>query len=225
MISGANRGIGKAISLKLYHEGYLVSLGVRNTSKLDSEIRQLSDECAFIHHYDATTLEADKAWVENTIRRFGRIDGLVNNAGIYHALDVEEPDESLLDKMIEINTKAPIRLSRIALPYLRQSGTGRIINIVSDGAKTVGDSNVGYSISKFGFLAASHALFHAAQKDGVRVTAICPAWVNTDMAKNQTSLAPEDMIQPDTIADLVLMLIRLPNSAIIPELEIFNITD
>ena len=111
----------------------------------------------------------------------------------------------------------------MALPYLRLSGEGRIINIVSDGAKQVEDSKVGYSISKFGFLAASHAMLHAAKKDGVRVTALCPGWVNTDMAKNVAPLSPEKMIQPETIADIVAMLLALPNTVAIPELMLENI--
>jgi len=223
MISGANRGIGKAIALALYHQGFCVSLGIRDLGNLDDELKQLSEERTLIHYYDALIAHTANAWIEDTQRKFSQIDGLVNNAGIYHALDVEEANEALLDELIAINIKAPVRLSRLVLPYLRQSDAGRIINLVSDGAKNIKDSKVGYSISKAGFLAASQAMFQAAQKDGVRVTALCPAWVNTDMAKNRTSLTPQQMIQPETIAHLVLMLIDLPNNAVITELDIQNI--
>ena len=222
MISGANRGIGKAIALKLYEEGFRISLGIRNLEKIDSDLQDLSKERAIIHFYDASEPKTEVTWVNSTLKKFGRIDALVNNAGIYYVLDIEDANEPLLDKLFEINTKAPIRLSRTVLPHLRQSGMGRIINIVSDAAKRVEDSKVGYSVSKFGFLAASHGMFHAAKKDGVRVTALCPAWVNTDMAKNETNLTPDQMIQPETIADVVLMLINLPNTAIITELFIDN---
>jgi short-subunit dehydrogenase len=142
---------------------------------------------------------------------------------MYYSLDIEDDNEEMLDEMLNVNTKAPMRLTRLALPYLRQSGEGRIINIVSDGAKKVEDSKVGYSVSKYGFLAASHAMMHAAKKDGVRVTALCPGWVNTDMAKNASHLSPENMIQPQTIADIVMMLLKFPNTVIIPELVLENI--
>ena len=66
-------------------------------------------------------------------------------------------------------------------------------------------------------------MLHAAKKDGVRVTALCPGWVNTDMAKNVAPLSPEKMIQPETIADIVAMLLALPNTVAIPELMLENI--
>jgi len=223
MISGANRGIGKAIALKLYEHGFLLSLGVRNMDAIPADILKLSKDKVLLASYNAYHPNTDQVWVKKTEQVYGRIDGLINNAGIYHAVDIEDDNEDTLDAMLEINTKAPMRLTRLVLPYLRQSGQGRIINVVSNGAKRVEDSIVGYSISKFGFLAASQAMLQAAKKDGVRVTVLCPGWVNTDMAKTISPLSPEKMIQPESIADIVLMLLNLPNTVVIPELIIENI--
>lgn len=222
MISGANRGIGKAIALKLYEHGFVLSLGIRNLAAIDADILSLKKENVLLASYQANNPNTEQAWVQKTHQTFHRIDGLINNAGIYHSLDIEDDNEELLDTMIDINTKAPIRLTRLVLPYLRQTGAGRIINIISDGAKRVEDSKVGYSISKFGLLAASHAMLHAAKQEGVRVTALCPGWVNTNMVKETSPLPPDKMIQPETIADIVLMLLNLPNTVMIPELLIDN---
>jgi short-subunit dehydrogenase len=222
MISGASRGIGKAIALKLHEHGFIISLGIRNLDTIDADILRLKKDNVLLASYNADDPNTENEWIQQTRQTFHRIDGLINNAGIYHSVDIEEDNEKRLDEMLEINTKAPIRLTRLVLPYLRQAGEGRIINIVSDGAKRVEDSQVGYSISKFGFLAASHAMLHAAKKEGVRVTALCPGWVNTDMAKNSAPLSPERMIQPETIADVVLMLLNLPNTVMIPELLLDN---
>jgi NADP-dependent 3-hydroxy acid dehydrogenase YdfG len=222
MISGASRGIGKAIAVKLYEHGFLLSLGIRNWDTIDADILRLNKDKVLLAAYNATDPNTENDWVQQTHQAFHRIDGLINNAGVYHSLDIEEDNEELLNTMLDINTKAPIRLTRLVLPYLRQAGEGRIINIVSDGGKRVEDSKVGYSISKFGSLAASHAMLHASKKDGVRVTALCPGWVNTDMAKNTSPLSPEKMIQPETIADIVLMLLNLPNTVMIPELLVDN---
>lgn len=223
MISGANRGIGKAIALKLYQQGFFLSLGVRHINALPTELLCLAQEKVLFTSYDANDSLTEPKWIEKTLQKFNKIDGLVNNAGIYYSLDIEDDNDVLLDNMLAINTKAPIRLTRLVLPYLRQSGEGRIINIVSDAAKRVDDSKVGYSISKAGFLAASHAMLHAAKKDGVRVTALCPAWVNTHMAESYTPLLAELKIQPETIAEIVLMLINLPNTAVISEIFIDNL--
>lgn len=221
MISGANRGIGKAIVLKLYDHGFYLSLGIRSLDKIPVDILELQKDRVLCALYDALDPETEKEWIKKTVEAFHRIDGLVNNAGVYQSLDIEDDNEALLDTLIDINTKAPVRLARLALPYLRQSGQGRIINIASIAAVQVKDSVVGYSISKFGFLAASNAMLHAAKKDGVRVTALCPAWVNTDMASTADYL-PEAMIQPETIADMVFMLLNLPNTAVIPQIIIEN---
>ncbi len=223
MISGANRGIGKAIALKLYESGFLLSLGVRELDRVTKDILALPKDKVLLVSYNSADPNTEHEWIKKTLDVFHRIDGLINNAGIFHSVDIEDDNEELLDKMLDVNTKAPIRLTRLVLPYLRQSSEGRIINIVSSGAKYIEDSKVGYSMSKFGFLAASHAMFHAAKEDGVRVTALCPGWVNTNMAKNSSPLSPENMIQPETIADIVLMLLNLPNTVVIPELIIDNV--
>lgn len=221
MISGANRGIGKAIALKLYEHGFCLSLGIRNLNATPEAILALPKEKVLLCQYDASDAGAEDKWVQKTIETFDKIDGVINNAGIYRSLDIEEDNETLLDEMLDINTKAPIRLTRLALPYLGQSGQGRIINIASIAAIKVDSSTVRYSISKYGFLAASHAMLHAAKKDGVRVTTLCPAWVNTDMA-NPDAYPPEEMIQPETIADIVFMLLNLPNTAVISQITIEN---
>ena len=223
MVSGANRGIGKAIALKLYAHGFFLSLGIRHLDTLDADMLGLDRERVLFASYHANDPDTETEWVQKTYQTFHRIDGLINNAGIYHVLDIEDDNEELLNTLLEINTKAPVRLTRLVLPYLRQVSEGRVINIVSDAAKQVEDSIVGYSISKSGFLAASHAMLHAAKKQGVRVTALCPGWVNTEMVKDTSPLSPEEMIQPETVADIVLMLLQLPNSVVIPELILENI--
>jgi len=224
MISGANRGIGKAIALKLYENGFLLSLGIRNPDLVDADILSLDKTKVLLSSYNTDNPNAESEWIQKTILKFNKIDGLINNAGIYNLLDIEDDNEEMLDDMLNVNTKAPMRLTRLALPYLRKSGQGRIINMVSDAAKKVEDSKVGYSISKFGFLAASYAMLHAAKKDGVRVTALCPGFVNTDMAKKYF-LSTENLIQPETIADIVLMLLNLPNTVVIPELSLDNVEE
>ena len=173
MISGANRGIGRSITEKLLSENYRLSLGVRNPEQLPETLASAAETVLLCQEYDARNHDSAKTWIDATVKQFGRIDGLVNNAGILHATGLEDDEEDLLDDMWEVNAKAPLRLTRLAFPYLRKSGSGRIMDIISMSGKRVKGNLVGYSMSKFAAMAASHAARLHGWDDGIRVTAIC----------------------------------------------------
>ncbi|MFP6729060.1 MAG: SDR family NAD(P)-dependent oxidoreductase, partial [Alphaproteobacteria bacterium] len=188
MISGANRGIGHAIARCLLDKGYSRSLGARDRASIGLD--------AMTHHYDATDAASNEAWVEATIARFGRIDGLVNNAGAALKASLEDVDESAYDRMWEINVKGARRMTRLALPHLRVAGTGRIINVASLSGKRVANDGAGYAMSKFAVMALGHATRLIGWDDGVRVTALCPGFVATDMTRKWTDFPREEMIDP-----------------------------
>jgi NAD(P)-dependent dehydrogenase (short-subunit alcohol dehydrogenase family) len=153
-----------------------------------------------------------------TIERFGRLDGLINAAGINPEANLTDPDETALDAMMLINVKAPMRLIRLALPHLAKSGQGRVINIASLSGKRVRNPNVGYAMSKFALLALTHAVRQYGWEQGIRATAICPSFVATDMTAHVTKWPREKMSDPRDIAELIATLLRLPNTATIAEL-------
>ena len=215
MVSGANRGIGRAIAQCLHGKGYSLSLGARDSASLDTEF---ADERVMTHAYDATDAANNAAWVAATMDRFGRIDGLVNNAGTGGKANIEDPDETAFDTMWQVNTKAPMRMIRLALPHLRASGSGRVINVVSLSGKRVANDGTGYAMSKFALMAVSHAARRAAWNDGVRVTALCPGYVATDMTAAVTDPSPEEMIQPADLAELAAVALALPNTAAMAEM-------
>ena len=109
LISGANRGIGRAIAERLYREGYTLSLGARQPASLKAVTAKMSASRVFAHSYDAMKKGSAEAWVAATAKRFGRIDALVNNAGTGTPFTVEDKDESALDEMLfsggELNSK------------------------------------------------------------------------------------------------------------------------
>ena len=223
LISGANRGIGRQIAEKLLTEGYALSLGVRAPESLDDSNFSNHDR-VLIHPYEATDKQSHISWVQATIDRFGKIDGVINCAGVLTRLQFEEDNEEELDRVWDINVKAPWRLTREAFPYLKKSGEGRVVNIVSMSGKRVKGILAGYSVSKFAFLALNQSMRNVGWDDGIRVTAICPGFVNTDMASNVQSVAPEKMTQPEDVAEVVAMVLRLPNTAHIDEICIkFNL--
>lgn len=217
LISGANRGIGREIAQELSRHGYLLSLGVRDPAALAGTFGPETDVLHFAR-FDAAEKATAEAWVTAALARFGRIDGLVNCAGSNERVSLLDDDEEALDRLWEVNVKAPMRLTRLCLPHLGATGRGRIVNVASLSGKRVRNSYAGYNMTKFALMGLTHTTRHVAWDMGVRVTAVCPSFVNTDMSGGNGKVGPEEMIQPESIAELVRMLIELPNNAAIAEL-------
>jgi NADP-dependent 3-hydroxy acid dehydrogenase YdfG len=216
MVSGANRGIGLAVARALHAKGYRLSLAARDPAGLAAAF---PDEARVLTTaLDVRDRAGCAAWVDTTAKRFGRIDGLVNNAGISLHVTLEEDDEAAYDQMWEVNVKGPLRLTRLALPHLKKSGTGRIINVASLSGKRVKNDHVGYAMSKFAVMALTHATRRIGWEDGVRATAICPSFVATDMTASATAVGRHEMIQPADLAELVATALALPNNAVVAEL-------
>jgi NAD(P)-dependent dehydrogenase (short-subunit alcohol dehydrogenase family) len=227
MVSGANRGIGRAIAERLGADGATLSLGARDPSTLDEVAATLSSERILRHGYDALVPGSDTDWIRHTVERFGRLDGLVNCAGILesHTLgdttSIEPADEDVLDHMFAVNVKAPLRLTRLALSHLRTSGAGRIVNLSSLSGVRVANDEVGYAITKFGMTALSQATRRAGWDDGVRVTNVSPGFVATDMPLAlDADLDMATAIQPEDLAELVSTVMRLPNTASVGQLNV-----
>ena len=220
MISGANRGIGRAMAEALYRVGYTLSLGARDPASLKPVAGKWAEGRVLMDRYDAEDQTTHRQWVDATASRFGRVDGLVNNAGMAVRVRIEDEKDSELDRMWAVNVKAPLSMIRTALPHLRRSGAGRIVNVVSIAGKAVYNNNAGYAMTKFAAVALSHAARRAGWEDGVRCTALCPGFVATDMTADVESFPHEQMMEPGDIAEVVLTVLGLSNNASIAELVI-----
>lgn len=218
MITGANRGIGRAIALCLYSKGYTISAAARNTSDLDSAFADLDKERLLLSRYVANERLTHKDWVSATLARFGRIDALVNNAGTSNNFRIDEGDESALDALWATNVKGPLFLTRACLPALKVSGHGRVVNIGSLSGKRVRNDNAAYNLTKFAVMALTHGTRRLGWDEGVRATALCPSFVATDLTAGVTKVARDEMIDPADLAELAAMAIALPNSASVAEL-------
>ena len=214
MVSGASRGIGRAVAERLLAAGFRVSAGVRTARGL------ASGGMLAVEHYDAAQAASPAAWVAATVARWGTVDALVNVAGINTRFELEDPDETGLDELWAINVKAPLRLMRLAMPHLRAGGCGRVVNVASLSGKRVRNSNIGYAMTKFALVALTHGVRQAGWADGVRATALCPGFVATDMTASATRMPRERMTAAGDVAVLVETLLRLPNSASVAELAV-----
>ncbi|GLS17815.1 short-chain dehydrogenase [Labrys miyagiensis] len=218
MISGANRGIGAAIADHLSKQGWRLSLGVRDPSRLSAPADKAR---TLVHDFDARRSSSEKAWVQATADHFGRIDAVIANAGVAAAKTVIEAEDEELEDLFQVNVRSPLRLVRAAWPWLVRPGRGRVITIVSLSGLRVKAAKAGlYATSKFAALAMTHAVRHAGWDDGIRATAVCPGFVATDMAIGLTARPPEDMTQPADIARLVGVILDLPNTASVAEIPI-----
>lgn len=220
MVSGGSRGIGAAVARRLHRAGYRLSLGIRSPSRFAPACHFDRPEDVAVFPYEARERHAGSEWVAATLARFGRLDVLVNSAGILRSVPLEDGSEDALDELLEINVKAPFRLIQAALPHLKRSGEGRVVTLVSLSGKRVRNLNAGYQMSKFALLALSHAVRRAGWQHGIRATAICPGWVRTDMAAGAGAAAPPAMTDPEELAELILTIIGLSNTAAIAELAV-----
>jgi NADP-dependent 3-hydroxy acid dehydrogenase YdfG len=216
MISGASRGIGLAIARELKQAGFALSLGIRTPKSFSDPLATDSD--VLLHPYDAHDRDAAMPWVKATVARFGRIDVLVNNAGVARFVGLEEGSEDDLDAMFDVNVKAPFRLIRAALPHLKASGSGRVINVASLSGKRVMGLNAGYQMSKHAVVALTHAVRRIGWGHGIRATALCPGFVNTDLVAHVTDVPHDQMTDPADLARLVATVVALPNTAAVAEL-------
>lgn len=216
MISGANRGIGLAIARRLARAGYGLSLGIRRPADFTDALAEAPN--VLLHPYEAAERGAAAPWVEATVARFGRIDALIANAGIAPFVGLEDGTDEALDEMFEINVKAPFRLIQAALPHLRAAGSGRVVTVASLSGKRVKNLNAGYQMSKHAVVALTHAVRRLGWDDGVRATALCPGFVETDLTAQVTDVARADMTHPGDLADLVATVLALPNNAAVAEL-------
>jgi NAD(P)-dependent dehydrogenase (short-subunit alcohol dehydrogenase family) len=217
MLSGASRGIGLAIARKLLADGYLLSLGVRAPA---ASLAGFPSDRALLHRFDAADPPSAVAWLDATLAHFGRLDALINNAGILRPLDLRAGDETVLDEMWAVNVKAPYRLIRLALPHLEKGGHGRIINVAStDGKRYRDTASVAYAMTKHAVLALTHAAKFAGWERGVRVTALCPGAVNTELVASIPGVTPTaSRLAPETVGETVAFLLSLPNTASVAEL-------
>ena len=220
LISGASSGIGLATAKYLLNEGYTLSLGVRNIEKTKELLSKFKSKNYIVNKFEATELKTIDSWVENTVNNYGKIDGLVNNAGILKIISFDEGEIEDLNELWQVNLVAPFYLTKLCLPHIKKTKIGRIINIASTDGKRYRESvSVGYSMVKHALVSMSHATRIEGWDDGVRVTALCPGAVETNLLNGIPGVtSSKDRLKPETIAYAVAYILSLPNTASVSEL-------
>lgn len=215
LITGASRGIGAAIACEMAAAGWNLSLGLRNPDSAP-----LHGPGVFTHAFDALNPASEADWVAATLGKFGRIDGLVLNAGIMVPGTVLAASSDDFDRIMAVNVKSPMRLAQLCWPALEAS-QGRVIILSSLSGKRVKSSGSGlYAMSKFAVTGLAAGLRQCGKDSGVRTTAICPSFVASDMSEAISDVPQEEMTRPQDIATLVRTVLTLPSTASISEIPI-----
>lgn len=217
LITGASRGIGKAIAKLLVKEGHNVFLTARNKDMLKTVCHEIGAKGYFA--IDLCENGAVEKLVKLTAAAYGDIDVLVNNAGLYVYSAVEKTDETDIDNMLAVNIKAPYELIKYVVPMMKKKRWGRIVNIGSISG-IIGEANASlYSMTKSAYTGMTKALALELAADGITVNTINPGWVDTEMGKksvNDSEFSYEEnietipqrrFIEPVEIAHLVNYLI------------------
>lgn len=230
-ITGASNGIGKAMAIKLAENGAKVVLGARNIDQLEcvvSEIKEKNGEAIFIKT-DVIKKEDLAKFVNLAVEKFGKLDVIVNNAGIGPLSRIDELDIDKWDEMIDINIKGVLYGMAAAIPVFKQQQSGHIVNIIStSGIKIVPTQGV-YAATKNAIRTVTEA-FRQESDGSIRITGISPGYVKTDFAirnvkndemkMNIAEKVDELGISAEAIADAVIYAISQPKDVEIGDIVI-----
>jgi NAD(P)-dependent dehydrogenase (short-subunit alcohol dehydrogenase family) len=164
--------------------------------------------------------------IDNVHRTYGRLDVLVNCAGIDFTLPVEDITIEQFDQVLTVNLRAAFILSRSVLPRMKQNGRGHIVNIVSTAAKRAWSNATAYHASKWGLLGLSHALHVEARPHGVKVTAVIAGGMRTPFILERFPDTDPGVLQdPRNVAETVRFLLGQPEETVIPEVTVLPLRE
>lgn len=219
IVTGGSRGIGRAIAESLLGRGFRVVITGRKAERLDQTAAELGDGVMPIV-CDVRDPEACQKMVSSTVNAFGRLDLLVNNAGIGIYKPIMEMEIGEWQSVIETNLNGVFYCTHAALPHLRQVGESWIINIGSLAGKNAFPEGTAYNASKFGLVGFTEALMQDVRYEGVRVSSIMPGSVATEFSGRSAADGSDWKIQPEDIAQLVLDLLDTPARTLPSRIEV-----
>ena len=215
LVTGGSRGIGLAIARMLAAEGFALTLASRTRESCEAAAADLE---ALAVVADVSQEEGCDRLVAEHIERHGGLDVLVNSAGIGIGGNVETLATKHVDLQLDVNLRGLVLVTRAAIPHLRES-RGLVVNLASI-AGTIATPGLSiYGATKAAVISFTRSLNDELDADGVRATALCPGFVDTDMAA-WSGIPGEEMVQPEDCAEVVRLMLRLTPRARIPQVVI-----
>ena len=227
-ITGASSGIGEATALALARAGTAVALGARRRDRIDALARRIQEETgntAVALEVDVTDEAQARAFVAGAAERLGRLDVLVNNAGVMLLGPVESGDAADWRRMVDVNLLGLLYCTHAALPIMRAQGGGDIVNLSSIAGRTARAGSAVYNLTKFGVNAFSEGLRQEVAEGGIRVIVVEPGFVDTELQGHNRDDVREvlearrdeigDVLAPEDIADGILYAVsRAPHVSV-----------
>ena len=224
LVTGATRGIGFAIARRLAQDGLAVAISGRSTESVRAGLERLEREVPSSRFSgraaDARSEEDQKALVAWTAETLGRLDVLVNNAGIGDFASVDELPPESFREVVETNLFGPYYATHFAVPVMKKTGGGFIVNIGSLAGVNAFSGGSAYNASKFGLLGFSEASMLDLRHQGIRVAAILPGSVATEFGHSHGSRDHSWMLSAEDVAEAVSDLIRFPDRAIASRIDL-----
>lgn len=215
LVTGGSSGIGLAIARMLRDEGFELTLVSRRPERVEAAASELGASAAAANMADAE--DCERVVAEHR-ERFGRLDVLVNSAGLGIGGRVEELPAKSLDLQLGVNLRGLFLVTQAAIPLLRES-RGWIVNLASIAGTVPTPGLATYGATKAAVIALTRSLNEELDADGVRAIALCPGFVDTPMAQ-WSGIEPGEMIRPEDCAEVVRMCLRLSPTARIPQVVI-----
>lgn len=220
VITGASKGIGKSVAFALAEEGAGLALCSRNTDAVNRFIPELPDKDSrtIAYNCDVTKEKDIKNVVDSILKEFGRIDILINNAGVWITDRVAESSVADFAALMDTNYMGTYMFTRYVLPGMIENKSGDIINISSILGQFGASSKSGYCASKFAVMGFSEALRNEVKNNNIRVIVVCPGTTNTDLFGEPVD--SEKSLSPDDVAETVRLALILPRRATLNEITI-----
>ena len=231
-ITGASSGIGEATALTLARAGASVALGARRKDRIDALAERIEDEggTAVALEVDVTDEAQARAFVESAAERLGRLDALINNAGVMLLGPVEQGSSDDWRTMIDVNVLGLLYCTAAALPIMRAQESGDIVNVSSVAGRFARAGNAVYALTKFGVGAFSEGLRQEVTEGGIRVTLIEPGFVDTELQSHNQGQVLEtleamreqlgEVLRAQDVANGILYAVSQPPHVSINELLI-----
>ena len=223
LVTGASRGIGRAVALALAAQGAHIVAAARNQNLLNvlvDDIKNAGGKAVAIV-FDLADESSINTLVEKVKSEFGRLDILVNNAGLTHSALLEETTTADFDRIIAVNARGPYILTRQCLPLLKQAPQATIVNISSVVGVKGYPKQSAYTASKHALRGWSIALAEELRGSNIRVHVLCPGGVDTDMVSSvRPDIPKNDLISPEEIAELITYCVTHKGNAVVDEFRI-----
>jgi NADP-dependent 3-hydroxy acid dehydrogenase YdfG len=228
LVTGGAQGLGKAITETLSRKGATVLIGDIQDQKSKELVKSLnSNHChTYCYHLDVSNEENIHQSFEDIRKTFGRLDVLINNAGIDVTKPVDEISIEEWSKVIDINLKGAFLTSKKALELMYKQKNGHIINISSTASKRTWPNASAYHASKWGLVGFSHALFTEARKNNVKVSVVISGGMKTPFILDRfPDVDPNSLQDPQNVAQTILFILTQPAQTIIPEVMVIPMTE